>query len=167
MKKNPQDLLYNKYKHLVIKAAQLGAQRYKVLGSSTYDDLIQEASLGFLAAIRSPRFVDHPNKPAYIYTFCYGYITHHMHRKTRVVRISYKELKTGQSFFHIPLDHELTDKFYADNTPESFDIEAFPQDAVDFVYSISDTAMRVYDKEGILPSKAIKKLSQLQDKYND
>jgi DNA-directed RNA polymerase specialized sigma24 family protein len=95
---------YEKYKHFPLKAARLNARRYKSLGCLTVEDLAQEATIGFLQALRSPKFESHPNKPAFLFSYCSGYITHLLHRKSRMIKPSYESIKNGDRNFHISLE---------------------------------------------------------------
>ena len=70
---------------------------YSFTGSLTDEDLIHTGWIGVISALNQDKFTNCVNKCAYIYVFARGYMTHDLHRKSRVVRVPWALLKDKAS----------------------------------------------------------------------
>jgi hypothetical protein len=67
---------------------------YSFTGCYTSEDLNSTGWLGAISAITQPKFASVENKLAYIYVFARGYQTHALHRKSRVLRVPWDDIKS-------------------------------------------------------------------------
>lgn len=89
---------------------------YSFTGCLTTEDLCNTGWVGALTALTKEKFAKVKNKMAYIYVFSKGYIQHAVHRKSRMIKPSYADLKAGK-----PYTAHLS--YSWDNLPEAGYIE--------------------------------------------
>lgn len=106
---NKSDLTFENLDKLAKQATAAINKNYYNLGSLDLKDIYQTAWTGILVAISKPKIVDYQNQKGYIYSFAYGYCTHSLHRKSRMVKVPWSVLKDGQEgYAHYSLDNEQT-----------------------------------------------------------
>lgn len=71
---------------------------YSFTGCLTTEDLCNTGWVGALTALTKEKFPKVKNKMAYIYVFSKGYIQHAVHRKSRMIKPSYADLKAGKPY---------------------------------------------------------------------
>ena len=71
---------------------------YSFTGCLTADDLYNTGWVGALTALTKKRFATVSNKMAYIYVFSKGYIQHALHRKSRMIKPRYEDLKAAKPY---------------------------------------------------------------------
>jgi hypothetical protein len=71
---------------------------YSYTGCLTYDDLYSTGWVGALTALTKERFPTVTNKLAYLYVFSKGYGQHALHRKSRMIKPSYEDLKACKAY---------------------------------------------------------------------
>lgn len=71
--------------------------KHSYTGCLTYEDLKQTAWTGILSALGQPKYEEHPNKNAYIFSFAAGYVRHAIHRKSRMVKVPWETMRTNQA----------------------------------------------------------------------
>lgn len=95
---------YDEIEALVLKAAHSVRKAYRNLGSGTFDDLVAEGWKGAIQAARNEKVSFHTNPKGYIYTFARGYMTHFLHRRSRIVHHPWAIIKDDQeNFGHVQL----------------------------------------------------------------
>jgi DNA-directed RNA polymerase specialized sigma subunit len=158
-KTNPLDSRYKEYEHLATRAAKLWYKRYACTGSMTYDDFLQEARVGLINGLRHLETKTHANPSAYLASFAMGYITHAVHRTSRMVRPSYQQIKRGKALGHASLEHISMDPGYELPEPLETDVQEFLQ-------SLTPRQLNRYNKTGSLPPQHQKTFRQLRAKYH-
>lgn len=152
------------YSYLIKRVTKSIVKRQKWLGCLTADDLIQTASQGLLNGIRAPRFPNHPNKIAYLSTYCRGYCLHLIARKSRMIRPSDLALKLKAE----DLGHQSIEDFdnYASKSHYDGDLLTMPDDFLDFIEAFSPREMLDYDSKGAVPTRLTLEYNSLINKYN-
>lgn len=148
---------FKTYEHLAKKAAFVNSRRYQSRGCLTYEDLVQEAYVGLCAAVRSPKLESHSNPGGYVMSFCSGYITHAIHRKSRMVKLPYSCMKKGEGSYHID-SSKMPEIAY-----ESPELEAWDPRLTEFLNQLSDTEYKRFIKTGAIGAKRQKAFKQLQE----
>jgi DNA-directed RNA polymerase specialized sigma24 family protein len=160
-KPHPQEnALFRQYEHMARRAARTWAKRYKSIGSLTQDDLYQHACMGLISAFRGEVFATHPNPKAYLGSFCAGYITHAVHRKSYMVKPPYKQIKAGTAMGHASFEHRRLD-------PGAMWPEPLEDDIDEFLESLSPAALLRYNNTGELPPDSQATFEALVAKYHD
>lgn len=155
------------YLYLVKRAVNCITKRYKCLGSLTYEDLYQEAFMGALSAVRSNKWADHPNKKARVFSFAYGYCTHLLHRKSRLISPPWSVLRdsanTQNTLGHACLEM-LPPNHSAFSCPQTIPLS---EDVISFLDTISSKALNRFNSGEELPAKYQRAFAALVDKYHD
>jgi hypothetical protein len=107
---------FKKYDKLAKNATIRAKKCFAYTGALTNEDLKQIAWLGILSGLSQEKFTVHPNQDAYLFSFAIGYIKHAIHRKSRMVKVPWNELKQAQTG-HAHLSYSW------DNLPEAGYIE--------------------------------------------
>ncbi len=152
-----QQILYDNFKHLAERAARSNFRRYQSTGCLTLDDLIQEGYLGLIIAVRKKKALTHKNPGAYIYSFCSGYITHALHRKSRVVKPPYSALKAKVPCFHVSLE-AISDTGEQNLEPQ----DQYPELLTTWLESLEDSEYDTFMKSGTIPKNKIRSFEELK-----
>lgn len=156
-----QKAYFKLYTPLAIKAAQVNLRRYGSIGCLTYEDLLQEAYVGLCTVVRSPKIETHNNPKAYVASFCSGYITHLIHRKSRMVMLPYKCMKAGESSYHIE-SSLIPEVAVVIEEPEE---KAYDPRLTDFLESLSDNEYRNFLKTGRIGKAHAAKFQKLKEEF--
>lgn len=116
---------------------------YTFTGSYTAEDLYSTGWLGAISAINQEKFGRCHNKLAYIYVFSRGYMTHALHRKSRMVKVPWEDLKTQK-----PGTAHLS--YSWDNLPEPSAQECLDVALYDLIGLLSDK-----DTKNIISGKPV------------
>lgn len=87
-------LTFQQIDKVVNNATKSIRKAYTFTGCYTLEDLYSTGWLGAISAINQEKFGRCHNKLAYIYVFARGYMTHALHRKSRMVKVPWEDLKT-------------------------------------------------------------------------
>jgi hypothetical protein len=116
---------------------------YSFTGSYTFEDLHHTGWNGAISAINQEKFGRCKNKLAYIYTFARGYMTHALHRKSRVVKVPWEELKLQKPTAHL--------SYSWGNLPEPGVCDPEPDDKYGLLAQLSDKDAKKILR-GLIPS---------------
>jgi hypothetical protein len=131
---------------------------YSFTGSYTVEDLYSTGWLGAISAINQPKFSACTNKLAYIFTFSRGYMTHALHRKSRMIKCPWEDIKTQK-----PGTAHLS--YSWGNLPEAGAFDSEPNEIHDLLALISDADFKKIlrgkqpSPEGVLLVNKIKELA--------
>ena len=117
---------------------------YSFTGCLTKDDLYSTAWVGALVAISKEKFPLVKNKLAYVFVFARGYITHDLHRKSRMIKAPWEDIKSQKAgTAHL--------SYSWDNLPEPSYVEPEEDPVLDLLAELSEPDKRKILK-GIEPS---------------
>lgn len=94
-------LSYYDIEKVVCNAVKSIKKIYSFTGSYTPEDLHNTGWIGAISALNQKKFSQCKKKLAYIFTFAKGYMCHALHRKSRMIKVPWEQLKLGEPTAHL------------------------------------------------------------------
>ena len=134
---------------VVTNACRSIQKAYSFMGCLTKDDIYSTAWVGALTAISKEKFPLVKNKLAYVFVFARGYITHDLHRKSRMIKAPWEDIKSQKAgTAHL--------SYSWDNLPEPSYVETEEDPLLELLDQLSES-----DKRKILRGIALSPEGQL------
>lgn len=124
-------ITYAEIEKVVKNSVRAIQKAYSFTGCLTTEDLYNTGWVGALTALTKQKFGKVKNKLAYIYVFSKGYQQHAVHRKSRMIKPSYEDLKACK-----PYTAHLS--YSWDNLPEAAYIKPDPKPEYNLVNLLSE-----------------------------
>jgi hypothetical protein len=124
-------ITYAEIEKVVKNSVRAIQKAYSFTGCLTAEDLYNTGWVGALTALTKEKFAKVKNKLAYIYVFSKGYQQHAVHRKSRMIKPSYEDLRACK-----PYTAHLS--YSWDNLPEASYIEPDSKPEYELVNLLSE-----------------------------